>query len=386
MLKSCEYNKVGVVIENENKEILTGFNGRWLSDICFYPNNDGIKERVINNEIEKDPNFAEQIELIEKILNLQSEQLDEKYLRDFDEISKEASKIIRDYLKSLDDEEIKELCRTCYLNSDDENIQASREQLGYNENNVAEIDNLLECKKNHIDNIIHYIKKTKGFDFKLDIIKGTVEECDSNLKISMIRELSEEVRFKYKHFANSSETFLSNDEVFKKLIKIKNEELFQDFFEFEYKDSKVKIFRTTTEKLAQIGLYPVVDEISEINYKSELYRIKFRSFKEIKNPNYVVKQVLKNLGYDISIFDKKKSKQRFSKMGSNREQRFSKMGSNRGQRFSKMGSNRGQGSAKKSSDEGMWKRMDRKVSAKKSSDEGMWKRMDRKVSAKKEFR
>ena len=121
----------------------------------------------------------------------------------------------------------------------------------------------------------------------------------------MIRELSEEVRFKYKHFTNSSETFLSNDEVFKKLIKIKNEELFQDFFEFEYKDSKVKIFRTTTEKLAQIGLYPVVDEISEINYKSELYRIKFRSFKEIKNPNYVVKQVLKNLGYDISIFDKK---------------------------------------------------------------------------------
>ena len=37
---------------------------------------------------------------------------------------------------------------------------------------------------------------------------------------------------------------------------------------------------------------------------------------------------------------------------------------------------------KKSSDEGMWKRMDRKVSAKKSSDEGMWKRVDRKVKSK----
>ena len=87
--------------------------------------------------------------------------MDEKYLRDFDEISKEASKIIRDYLKSLDDEEIKELCRTCYLNSDDENIQASREQLGYNENNVAEIDNLLECKKIILIILFIILKKQK---------------------------------------------------------------------------------------------------------------------------------------------------------------------------------------------------------------------------------
>ena len=252
------------------------------------------------------------------------------------------------------------MCRTCYLNSDDENIQASREQLGYNENNVTEIDNLLECKKNHIDNIIHYIKNTKGFDFKLDIIKGTVEECDNNLKISMIRELSEEVMFKFKNFSDSSESFLSNNQVLEKLMKIKEEEIFQDFFEFNYKGSKVKIFRTTTEKLAQIGLYPVVDEISEENYNSELYRIKFRSFKEIKNPNYILKQVLKNLGYDISIFNKKKSNQGFSKMGSNR----------------------GQGFAKMSSDEGTWKRVEKKGSTKKSSEKRRKKRCDRNVRSK----
>ena len=400
-IEQCEYSTVGVVIENENKEILTGFNGSWLSDICFYQNKNGIKSKVIEN------GKFERPEIVEAILRLNSEQLDDKYyLRNNgfkdESINKEASKIIKDYLESLDNEQVKEICRICYKNSDDSRIEASRIKLQITDDD-EKIDNLLECKKNHINNIIHFIKDTKGFNFKLDIIKGTVEDCELDPKQAMIRELSEEVKFKLKEFGKSHEIFLNNNAVYNILIKFNLDDLFEDFFEFQNYKGNVKIYKTTTEKLAKIGLYPITDELSEIYYNSELYRIKFRSLDEIinLNPNNVVRKILEKYSNKKSM--RRDERRSFAKMNPDQRNRrgegrwkrsqgqsFAKMNSeqisrrgegrwkrSQGQSFSKMGSNQesrrrgeGQAFAKMGSNEGRWnkgelqRRGDRKVNSK----------------------
>ena len=104
--------KAGVIIKDREGKILTGYNGGWLTDKCFYPSikngeeQDGIKNRVIaNNKY----NFW----LNRSIYHLDSGKVDNG--------SPEAQ-IINEYLDKLTEDEIKDLCRVCFRNSDDNSI------------------------------------------------------------------------------------------------------------------------------------------------------------------------------------------------------------------------------------------------------------------------
>lgn len=305
----CNYKTAGVVIEDDEGKILTGYNGSWLADICFYSSDrDGIKKRAIENFEVIDEEFKRIVNQLEPI------QLDDKHLKKkhIERSELEASLIIREYMNKLNNEQIKDLCRVCYRNSTEDNIIRHR-RINQNLTN-NDIDELLECKKSHIGNIIHYIKNTKGFNFKLDIIKGTVEDCEKDPEMVMIRELSEEVKFRF----TSDNVLLDNLIVFN-LLK-DNIHLFTDFITFSDFRGNIKIYKITTRKLLEIGLIPIIyQNIGEINYKSELYRLDFRSIKEIRqlNPNRIVQKVIDE------YVPKKGSDQRIWRRGAEQPKRFS---------------------------------------------------------------